>query len=129
MSSYTAYKPHFGSKIAHRSKRSTGILAAWSRLEGGINDADHTMCFGWVEYYLAHSLNIDGEFIRFHFACVSWHKPVSDTEFNLNPLHAASVSEKIPIAASRFVPVQRISSKCAVAVDEDKLGLNKIYIV
>lgn len=81
-----------------------------------------TVCpLGWLEFYFSHSLKFGGEFINFYFACVTRQKSVDDTNFNsVNPLHVASMNDKLPVGDSRFLPVQRISRKCAIAVEENE---------
>jgi hypothetical protein len=114
------FNQQFGSKLAHRSKRSTGIIAGWPQLDGEISDSCNTMSFGLVEFYFSHSLKLNDEFTTFYFACVTWYRPITDTSFNVNPLLVASIHDKIPIGPSGFMPVQRISTKCAVTVKKNE---------
>jgi hypothetical protein len=123
------FNQQFGSKLAYRSKRSTGVLAGWPGLDGEIDETCNGMSFGMIEFYFSHSLNFSGEFIKCYFACVTWHKSVDDTNFNsVNPLHVASKDDKLPTGASRFLPVQRISRKCAIAIEENE-HMDKRYIL
>ncbi|CAB4014381.1 Hypothetical predicted protein, partial [Paramuricea clavata] len=115
------FNQQFGSKLAYRSKRSTGVLADWPRLDGEIDETCNGMSFGMIEFYFSHLLNFSGEFIKYYFACVTWHKSVDDTNFNsVNPLHVASKDDKLPTGASQFLSVQRISRKCAIANEENE---------
>jgi hypothetical protein len=122
------FNQQFGSKAAYRSKRSTGILAAWPRLDGEIDQTRSAMSFGMVDFYFSHSLKFGEEFVKFYFACVTWHQTVDDTSFNLNPLCVASVKDTLPVKSSRFLPVQRISKKCAIAIEENQ-DKKKRYIL
>lgn len=117
-----------GSKMAYRSKRSTGILAAWPGLDGEIDQLNNAMSFGVIDFYFCHSLNIGGEFVKFYFTCVTWHRAVEDTCFNINPLRVASVNEKLAVGSSWLLPVQRISTKCAIAVEENE-HKQKRYVI
>ena len=112
------FNKQFGSKSAYRSKRSAGIIAAWPKQDGEIDLKHNIMSFGMVDFYFSHSLNVGGDFVRFYFACVTWHQTVNDTNFNFNPLIVASKVDKLPIGTSRFLPVQHISTKCAIAIEE-----------
>ena len=47
------FNQQFGSTMAYRSKRSTGILAAWPRSDGGTSDNDMKHVFGLVDSILA----------------------------------------------------------------------------
>jgi hypothetical protein len=122
------FNQQFGSRSAYRSKRSTGILAAWPGLDGEIDVTQNTMLFGMIEFYFTHSLKVGEEFMIFYFACVTWHQTVDDTNFNLNPLCVASMKDKLPLGSSRFLPVQRISTKCAIAIEENEHN-DKRYIL
>ena len=121
------FNQQFGSKSAYRSKRSTGILAIWPGLDGEIDVAHNALSFGMIEFYFSHSLKVDEEFIVFYFACVTWHQKVEDTNFNVNPLCVASMNT-LPFGSSRFLPVQRISTKCAIAIEENERK-DKRYIL
>lgn len=59
------FNQQFGSRRAYRSKRSTGIVAAWPRSDGGISENSMQQIFGLVDYYLCHSLKSDQEFTKF----------------------------------------------------------------
>ena len=89
------FNQQFGSKAAYRSKRSTGISAAWPRLNGEIDQTRSAMSFGMVDFYFSHSLKFGEEFVKFYFACVTWHQTIDDTSFNLNPLCVASVKDTL----------------------------------
>jgi hypothetical protein len=92
------------------------------------NVTQNTMLFGMIEFYFTHSLKVGEEFMIFYFACVTWHQTVDDTNFNLNPLCVASMKDKLPLGSSRFLPVQRISTKCAIAIEENEHN-DKRYIL
>ena len=64
------FQNQFGSKISHRSKRSTGILTCWLNIDGSINQ-DTTMKDFGVEFYFSHSFMIDGVSRKHVFACVN----------------------------------------------------------
>lgn len=120
----------FGSKMAYRSKRSTGILAAWPRPDGGIDLNSNELSFGLVDFYFSHSLKqCAGEFTKHLFACVTWYQATNDTIYHdVNPLHLASMVDSFPGGPSRFMPVQRISAKCAFAVGKNDRNVGR-YIV
>ena len=122
------FNQQFGSKSAYRSKRSTGILAIWPGLDGEIDVAHNALSFGMIEFYFSHSLKVDEEFIVLYFACATWHQKVEDTNFNVNPLCVASMKDTLPFGSLRFLPVQRISTKCAIAIEENERK-NKRYIL
>ena len=53
---------------------------------------------------------------------------VENTNFNVNPLCVASMKDTLQFGSSRFLPVQRISTKCAIAIEENKRK-DKRYIL
>ena len=112
----------FGSKMAYRSKRSTGILAAWPACDGGINENGNELSFGAV-------IKSSEEFTKHFFACVTWYQSTNDTIYHdVNPLHVSSMVDLFLVGPSRFLPVQRISAKCAIAVGKNESDVQR-YIV
>ena len=102
--------------LEYRSNRSTGILAAWARSDGGVSEDVMQEVFGLVDFYFFHSLKSDQQFTQHVFACVTWFKAATDTMFNgLNPLVVSS-KYVYPGGPSRYLPAERISAKCGFAV-------------
>ena len=63
------------------------------------------------------------------FACVNWYVPTMIGPFvNLNPLCVTSKTHLFPGGASRFLPIQRIATKCAFTVTECAEGQGN-YVV
>ncbi len=58
------FNQQFGSTMAYRSKRSTGILAAWARSDGGISEDVMQQVFGLVDFYFSHSVKSDQGFTK-----------------------------------------------------------------
>ena len=111
------FNQQFGSTLEYRSKRSTGILAAWARSDGGISEDLMQEVFGLVDFYFSHSIKSDQQFSQHVFACVTWFKATTDTAFyGLSPLVVASKVAVYPGGPSRYLPIQRISAKCGFAV-------------
>ena len=111
------FNQQFRSTMAYRSKRSTGILAAWARSDGGISEDVMQQVFGLVDFYFSHSVKSDQGFTKHVFACVTWFNTTNDTIFkDLNPLVVASKVNVYPGGPSRFLPVQRIHAKCGFAI-------------
>jgi hypothetical protein len=111
------YQYQFGSKMSYRSKRSTGIIASWPSMDGSINQATIGKEFGIVDFYFSHSVMVDGVYQKYVFACVTWYVATMVGTFaGLNPLHVVNKSQQFPGGTSRFLPIQRISTKCAFAV-------------
>ena len=115
--------------MAYRSKRSTGILAAWPACDGGINENGNELSFGLIDFYFSHSLKSSEEFTKHLFACVTWYQSTNGTIYHdVNPRHVSSMVDLFPVGPSRFLPVQRISAKCAIAVGKNKSDVQR-YIV
>ena len=111
--SISIYQTQFGSKIAHRSKRSTGILASWPNNGGTINKESTEKNFGAVDFYFSHSMFVNGVCKKHVFAWVTWYNYTTPGPFvNLNPLRVTSKTNLIPEGTSRFLPIQRIATKC-----------------
>ena len=114
------FNQQFGSALEYRSKRSTGILAAWARADGTISEDVLEQAFGLVEFYFLHSIKSGEEFTKHVFACVTWYGAATNSMYNdLNPLVVASKTDVYPGGPSRFLPVQRISAKCGFAISTD----------
>ena len=97
------FKQQFGSAMAYRSKRSTGVLAAWAGTNGGICTNSSQQIVGLVDFYFSHSVKLDEHFSQFVFACVTWFQPSTETIFSeLNPLVVACKGNAFPGGASRF---------------------------
>ena len=122
------YQTQFGSKIAHRSKRSTGILASWPNNDGTINKESTEKNFGTVDFYFSHSMFVNGVCKKNIFACVTWYSYTTSGPFvNLNPLRVTSKTQVIPGGPSRFLPIQRIATKCAFS--HTKYEVQEQYVV
>jgi hypothetical protein len=75
--------------------------------------------FGIVDFYFIHSFMVNGVGQKHVFACVNWYVPTMIGPFvNLNPLCVTSKTHLFPGGASRFLPIQRIATKCAFTVTE-----------
>ena len=108
------YQTQFGSKMAHRSKRSTGVLASWPNSDGSINLDSTAKNFGTVDFYFCHSMFVKGVCKKHVFACVTWYIYTLSGPFaNLNPLCVTSKTHLILGGTSRFLPIQQIATKCA----------------
>ena len=115
----TLFGQQFGSKMAYRSKRSTGIIASWPKPDGGINLSGRELIFGFINFYFNHSLKLNGEYKSFVFACVTWHRSTTDTIYNgINPL-CGSVSWR-PIKISPSTKIGK--SAFALAKNENGEG-------
>lgn len=127
--SVSIYGLDFGSKMAHRSSRSNGILASWPTNDGNIAKDSSRLTFGTVDYFFTHSLKLNGVYCKHIFACVTWFLSSNDTSYaNINPLLVACKSDPLPGGPSRFLPVQRISSKCSYATVTNERGEQRYVI-
>jgi hypothetical protein len=119
----------YGSKMEHRSRRSTGIIASWPNVDGSINETTSDPKFGTVDYFFSHSLILNGEYTKNIFACVTWYLPFTNSTFSdFNPLTVACKDDTFPGGSSRFMPVQRISSKCSFAIIQNDEG-KTLYVI
>ena len=101
----------------------------WLACDGGINEDGNELSFGLIDFYFSHSLKSSEEFTKHLFACVTWYQSTNGTIYHdVNPRHVSSMVDLFPVGPSRFLPVQRISAKCAIAVGKNKSDVQR-YIV
>jgi hypothetical protein len=111
----------YGSKKEYRSQKMSGVLASWRQNDGQINEKTVSMAFGSVDFYFTHSLLLDGEYKKYCFACVTWYTNSEDTIYNgLNLLMVVKKNCTLPGGPSRFLPIQRISTHCSLAMVKNK---------
>lgn len=107
---------NYGSAFKCRSIRSSGIYAAWSGTNSEIDRMSVCCCAGKVRFFFKHSVNNAGKYMEMIFASVRWCKPYRHvTDYNVSPLEVYKFKEYKPGGPSSFIPVQRITSKCAFA--------------
>lgn len=113
----TIFGKQFGSKLQYRTRRSTAIFASWTNADGSINQDTIKQTFGLIDFYISQSVVLNGEYKRQLFACVTWYLSTDDTPFtDCNPLCVINKHNMVPPWPSRFLPIQRISTKSSFAL-------------
>ena len=119
----------FGSKLDCRNLRSARIMASWSG-DNGLIDTSVPTRPGIVNFYIVHTVKINGEFHQHAFAVVWWYKTDCDQGHFGKPSQVWKLHNYEPCGPSLFMPVQRIGQKFACCSLElngvDKLIVNPI---
>ena len=102
----------FGSKLDSRNLRSARIIAFWSADDGSI-DTSAPRRPGIVNFYIAHSVKVNGEFRQPAFAVVWWYKTDCDQGHFCKPTQVWKQRDYEPCGPSLVMPVQRVAQKFA----------------
>lgn len=102
----------FGSKMDYRNLRSARILASWTTSDGSI-DTSSARRPGIVTFYIAHSVQINGEHYQHVFAVVWWYQFDENQDYFGKPVQVWKLNEYTPCGPALFMPVQRIAQKYA----------------
>lgn len=117
---------HYSSVLYARSKKLSGVVAAWCDDDGDIKvDMPLPNDFrpGRVKFFMKHSLMIDKKTVPHMLACVKWFMP-SDSVAYKKPASVWKRYHFVPTGPASFIPVQRLAGKIAWAVfkeDNDNL--------
>ena len=96
--------------------RSARIYASWAAADQGALNVNSLVFFaGYVLYYFSHSINLNGKFVQYVFACVLGHKPDENPDQFGNPTKTWKLNDFLAHGPSRFLPVQRIYCRFAAA--------------
>ena len=134
LSSYVARKysnvmlgsEKFGSKMDCRNLRSARVMASWTADDGSI-DTNAPRRPGIVNFYLVHSVKINGEFFQHAFAVVWWFKTDHDQGHFGKPAQVWKRYDYEPSGPAVFMPVQRIAQRfacCSVKLN----GVDKLVV-
>ena len=116
----------FGSKRDNKSLRSSRVMASWADDDGSIKPSISKRP-GQVNFYILHSLTVDGVTRQFVLACVYWHKRDDETDFYGKPTEVWRLKEFDTPGPATFMPVQRIANTFA-AVTNRRNGVEKLVI-
>ena len=115
-----------GSKMDCRNLRSARVMASWTADDGSI-DINAPRRPGIVNFYLVHSVKINGEFFQHAFAVVWWIKTDHDQGHFGKPAQVWKRYDYEPSGPAVFMPVQRIAQRfacCSVKLN----GVDKLVV-
>tara|TARA_B110000881_G_C18591011_1_gene527951 strand:- start:147 stop:2789 length:2643 start_codon:yes stop_codon:yes gene_type:complete len=127
----------FGSKSSKRASKNANVIAVWCAEDGSIlNTAqvnETQFRPGKIQYFLTHTMEMNGTKYKHILACVRWFQKPRDRVqagvhlFDDNATKPISNWKEtfVPAGPASFIPVQRISSKCAIVSDTVK---NIVYV-
>ena len=116
----------FGSKLDCRNLRSARIMASWSADDGSI-DTCAPRRPGIVNFYIVHSVKVNGEFRQYAFAVVWWYKIDCDQGHFGKPTQVWKQCDYEPCGPSLFPPVPCVAQKfacCSMKIN----GIDKLVI-
>ena len=119
----------FGSKMHCCNLRSARIMASWTAHDGTIDISAPTRP-GIVNFYMLHSVKLNGKYHQHAFAVVWWFKADSEKEHFGKPVQVWKRYDYVPCGPALFMPVQRMRQKfacCSVKLNKaEKVVVNPI---
>ena len=105
----------YSSKLEFHTLRSARISASWAAADQEALNLNSLEFFAGCVLYFSHSINLNGKFVQYVFACVLWHKPDENPDRFGNPTKTWKLNDFLAYGPSRFLPVQRNYCRFAAA--------------